>query len=178
MRLLTAGLQVRVLLAEQRGRDRLPAPFFRKADGSRFSSFRVMNPKKKIFVVDDDQMARALLFEFLNNGGFDVHLLASGKDALQTIESDLPDLLLLDVNMPEMDGLEVLRRLRANPATKFLPVIFLTGSDLDTNKIIEALDLDPSDFLTKLVSSKELIARVEWVLRRSANKDSTNSATS
>lgn len=125
------------------------------------------NQKKRIFVVDDDQMTRALLHECLIRADFEVDLLGGGKEALLLLQTILPDIILLDVNMPAMHGLDVLRELRLNPRTKSIPVIFLTGSDLDTDRVIQALDLDPSDFLTKLVSPKELIARILWVLRRS-----------
>jgi len=124
---------------------------------------------KKILVVDDEPTPRAFLEYTLRRATFEVIQGTSGEEALSLVESQRPDLLLIDVRMPGMDGIEVLRRLRKSPASRGLPVIFLTAANLEVDELAEILELDPSDFLTKDVSSRELVARVQWVLPRPAH---------
>ena len=121
---------------------------------------------QKILVVDDEPTVRAFLENSLRRGKFDVVQAENGERALAMVASEKPDLLLLDIRMPGTDGLEVLKRLRASPATKSLPVVFLTGTVLEVDELVETLELNPSDFVTKNASSRELVARVQWVLRR------------
>jgi DNA-binding response OmpR family regulator len=121
---------------------------------------------QKILVVDDEPTVRGFVRYFLRGANFEVIEATSGNDALALIRSSRPDIVLLDIRMPGMDGVEVLRHLRKSPATKSLPVIFLTGTILDVDELVMALELDPSDFVTKEVSSRELVARIRWVLRR------------
>lgn len=128
------------------------------------------NRVQKILVVDDEPTVRAFLEDSLRRGKFDVVQAADGERALAMVASEKPDLLLLDIRMPGTDGLEVLKRLRASPSTKALPVVFLTGTVLEVEDLVETLELDPSDFVTKNASSRELVARVRWVLRRNPVK--------
>ena len=121
---------------------------------------------QKILVVDDEPTVRGFVRYSLRGANFEVIEATSGNDALALIRSSRPDIVLLDIRMPGMDGVEVLRHLRKSPATKSLPVIFLTGTILDVDELVMALELDPSDFVTKEVSSRELVARIRWVLRR------------
>ena len=124
---------------------------------------------QKILVVDDEPAVRGFVRHSLRGANFEVSEATSGSDALAMIRSARPDVVLLDIRMPGMDGLEVLRHLRKSPATKSLPVVFLTGTILDVDELVQALELDPSDFVTKEVSSRELVARIRWVLRRPAH---------
>lgn len=128
------------------------------------------NRVQKILVVDDEPTVRAFLEDSLRRGKFDVVQAADGERALAMVASEKPDLLLLDIRMPGTDGLEVLKRLRASPSTKALPVVFLTGTVLEVEDLVETLELDPSDFVTKNASSRELVARLRWVLRRNPVK--------
>lgn len=130
------------------------------------STNHIMPGGKKILVVDDDPIVRAMLQETLERSAYDVQIAASGRKALELVSRARPDLVLLDIEMPELDGREVLKRLRASDETKRLPVIILTGNALDQESVIELLQLDPDEILTKIISAKELIARIEWVLRR------------
>ena len=123
--------------------------------------------KGTVFVVDDDVLMRGMLEKSLRRANFNVELIAGGREALDRLQSVQPDLMLLDIDMPEVNGLDVLRRVRENPATRKVPVILLTGSVPDADQIIGILALDPSDFITKVISAKELVARIKWVLRRS-----------
>lgn len=120
----------------------------------------------RILVVDDEPAVRSFVGHSLREANFEVVEATGGTGALASVRSAVPDLVLLDIRMPGLDGLEVLRQLRKSPATKALPVMFLTGTVLDVDELVQALELDPSDFVTKEISSRELVARVRWVLRR------------
>lgn len=89
-----------------------------------------------------------------------------GIQSLKHAQELAPDLVLLDVRMADLDGVEVVRLLRSQEMTRHLPVIFLTGDTIDVDNAVSAFDLDPSDLKTKSISAKELVARIRWVLRR------------
>lgn len=125
---------------------------------------------QKILVVDDEPAVRGFVRYSLRGANFEVIEATSGIDALALIGSSRPDIVLLDIRMPGMDGVEVLRHLRKSPATKSLPVIFLTGTILNVDDLVMALELDPSDIVTKEISWRELVARIRWVLRRPGNQ--------
>jgi DNA-binding response OmpR family regulator len=130
---------------------------------------------QKILVVDDEPAVRGFVQYSLRGANFEVIEATSGTDAIAIISTSRPDIVLLDIRMPGMDGLEVLKHLRKIPASRSLPVIFLTGTTLDVDALVLALELDPSDFITKEVSSRELVARIKWVLRRPADQLSSRS---
>lgn len=119
---------------------------------------------KKIIVVDDDQEVLSVLSEALKTQ-FQVIPTASGREALQLSVREHPDLILLDVNMPEMDGFEVCRRLREQPGTRAIPIIMLTtAAGLDSR--VKGLDLGADDYVCKPFHARELIARVNARMRR------------
>lgn len=119
---------------------------------------------KTILVVDDEKDIVDLLKYNLQKEGFHIMTAANGKQALERAERK-PDLILLDVMMPEYDGWEVLRRLRKNPATAGIPVIFLTAKDSETDEVV-GLELGADDYITKPVSIPKLIARVKATIRK------------
>jgi len=125
-----------------------------------------MAQKGKILVVDDDPIVRSMLQQFLHEAEFEVELATGGIQALELVHAVKPDLVLLDIEMPGMNGIETLGRLRNNPATEKLPVIFITGIPLEAERLVEILELNPDDIVTKVITSKELVARIRWVLRR------------
>jgi class 3 adenylate cyclase/CheY-like chemotaxis protein len=122
-----------------------------------------MNHTARVLIVDDSPQNIRLLDAVLSPRGYAVLPAASGREALSKARSEDPDLVLLDVVMPEMDGYEVCRRLRADPATRLLPVIMITASG-DHEKV-NALEAGADDFIQKPLDQAELLARVRSLLR-------------
>jgi class 3 adenylate cyclase/CheY-like chemotaxis protein len=118
----------------------------------------------KILVVDDTPKNVKLLADLLTVKGYSVVTAASGREALARLESDEPDLVLLDVVMPEMSGYEVCRKIRENPDAGILPIIMVTALD-PAEERIKGLEAGADDFLTKPINQAELLARVKSLLR-------------
>ncbi len=118
----------------------------------------------RILIVDDDARVRQYLRELIAEAGYRVDEVADGSAALARVERERPDLVLLDVVMPGMDGLEVLRFLKAPGEERFLPVILLTG-DTDDETRLRGLRLGADDYLTKPANGREVLARIEALLR-------------
>ncbi len=116
-----------------------------------------------ILVVDDTPDNCLLIQAILQDEGYDVELSESGKDALAKIEQSPPDLILLDVMMPGMDGYEVTRRIRQNAGLPFIPILLTTAYDQPS--VAQGLDLGADDFIRKPVHFDELLARVRALLR-------------
>jgi DNA-binding response OmpR family regulator len=121
----------------------------------------------RVLVVDDEPMVRDVLARYLEKEGFDVDVAADGEQALAACEAAPPDLVLLDLMLPLIDGLEVFRRMRerASPA-----VIMLTAKGEETDRVV-GLELGADDYVTKPFSPREVVARVRAVLRRSSGGD-------
>ncbi len=115
-----------------------------------------------ILVVDDEPNIADLVELYLRREGFRVVQAASGTDALRSVGDHRPRLVILDVGLPDIDGLEVCRRLRQ---TSSIPVIFLTARDTEVDRVL-GLELGADDYVTKPFSPAELVARVKAVLRR------------
>jgi len=125
--------------------------------------------KAKILIVDDDPVAVETTEDVLTVGGHQVFSANNGEDALRLAEELLPDLIFLDVKMPEMDGFEVCRRLRENPKTSRVPIIMLTGQSSMDEKV-KGLEAGADDYLTKPFQRAELEARVKVLLRRMGDR--------
>jgi adenylate cyclase len=123
-----------------------------------------MNPQAKILIVDDSTDILEILTDLLEAHGYKICTAGTGPDALAQIEREHPDLVLLDVMMPGMTGYEVCSRIRANPATVFLPVIILTGADANLERI-KGIEAGADDFLNKPPNHPELLARVRSLIR-------------
>jgi len=125
-----------------------------------------MEPKKKkrILVVDDHEDNIELLRARLEARGYEIHAASDGQAALDQVERIIPDLILLDVMMPKMDGMEVVRRLKADKNLPFIPVIMQTALDTTANKV-EGLDAGADDYITKPINFAELEAKVNALLR-------------
>ena len=117
----------------------------------------------RVLVVDDEDNITFLLDAALRHFGFDVRVAANGRDALKEVESFAPDVVLLDVMLPDLDGFEVVRRMRTG-GTK-VPVLFLTARDAVEDKV-RGLTLGGDDYVTKPFSLEEVVARIQVILRR------------
>ena len=117
-----------------------------------------------ILIVDDSPANLGVLFDCLDHAGFDVLVAQDGESALQKVAYRVPDLVLLDVMMPGIDGFETCRRLKANPATQAVPVIFMTALS-DTNDKVKGFAAGAVDYVTKPFQQEEVLARIETHLR-------------
>ena len=118
----------------------------------------------RLLVVDDTPQNLRLISDFLAEQGFELMLTRSGAQALEKIHLATPDLVLLDVRMPDMDGFEVCRRLKADPSVAGIPVIFMTALD-DTAHKLEGFRLGAVDYVTKPIQREELVARIRLHLQ-------------
>jgi two-component system phosphate regulon response regulator PhoB len=119
----------------------------------------------KILVVDDEPDAVELVAFNLKNAGFEVVTAEDGAEAIRQARSHSPDLILLDVMLPQLDGLEVCKLLRHNPATSALPIIMLTAKAAEIDRVL-GLELGADDYVTKPFSPRELVLRVKGLLKR------------
>jgi DNA-binding response OmpR family regulator len=124
-----------------------------------------MNGVTRVLVVEDDPDIAQLVAHYLDKAGFSTEVLSSGRDALAAMAARPPDLLILDLMLPQVDGLEVCRITRANEATASLPIIMLTARAEESDRIV-GLELGADDYLAKPFSPNELVARVRALLRR------------
>jgi two-component system, OmpR family, response regulator len=123
---------------------------------------------RTILVADDDPHIRQLLVFALAKAGLDTIEAQDGEAALAAAEGQSPDLVVLDINMPRMDGIEVCRRLRA---TGDLPILFLSSRDDEIDRVL-GIELGADDYVTKPFSPREVVARVMAILRRTAGRTS------
>jgi two-component system, OmpR family, response regulator MprA len=128
----------------------------------------------RILVVDDDRAVRESLRRSLSFNGYSVDLAEDGVDALNSIATDRPDALVLDVMMPKLDGLEVCRRLRSTGDD--LPILVLTARD-SVSERVAGLDAGADDYLPKPFALEELLARMRALLRRTTAEESADAAT-
>jgi two-component system, OmpR family, alkaline phosphatase synthesis response regulator PhoP len=120
---------------------------------------------RTILVVDDEPRIVELARDYLEHAGFDVVTAADGPSGLAAARDKAPDLVVLDLGLPGLDGLDVTRQLRQGQSTAALPILMLTARDDELDKLL-GLELGADDYLTKPFSPRELVARVKAVLRR------------
>jgi two-component system, OmpR family, alkaline phosphatase synthesis response regulator PhoP len=118
--------------------------------------------KQKILVVEDEETIASFVSLYLKNAGYDVVTAETGSDALVRVVTEAPSLVILDLMLPDLDGIEVCRRMRR---TVDVPILMLTARDEDVDKII-GLEVGADDYMTKPFNPRELVARVKSILRR------------
>ena len=125
-----------------------------------------MSAPQSVLVVEDEQSIASFVSLYLKNAGYTVRAAATGSSALNAVAAETPSLILLDLNLPDMDGIEICRRIRKSSD---VPILMLTARDEDVDKII-GLEVGADDYLTKPFNPRELVARVKAVLRRSSGE--------
>lgn len=123
-----------------------------------------MEQRSRVLVVDDQPIGQVVLTNLLESEGYDIAFATSGREALQQMQLVAPDLVLLDVMMPEMDGFEVCQRIRANPALALIPVILVTALN-DQASLMRGIEAGADDFISKPFNRTELRARIRTITR-------------
>ncbi|WP_418895887.1 response regulator transcription factor [Sporosarcina cyprini] len=123
--------------------------------------------EKKVLIVDDEQPIRTLLEYNLKQSNFDTYVAVDGVEAIEMVETVQPDLILLDLMLPKMDGIEVCKLLRQQDVN--VPIIMLTAKGEEPDKVL-GLEIGADDYMTKPFSPREVIARVKAVLRRTGDR--------
>jgi two-component system alkaline phosphatase synthesis response regulator PhoP len=131
----------------------------------------------RILVVEDDRDIAELVARYLEKSGFAVETLSSGRDALTALTERPPDLMVLDLMLPEVDGLEICRIVRAHEKTAVIPIVMLTARAEESERIV-GLELGADDYLAKPFSPNELVARVRALLRRAQRTPAAETAAS
>ena len=121
-----------------------------------------------IYIVEDDKNIQEIESFALKNSGYEVRGFECTKDFYAALDEQIPDLVLLDIMLPDEDGLQILKKLRLNHSTVLVPVIMVTAKTTELDKV-KGLDLGADDYLTKPFGVMELISRVKALLRRSAS---------
>ena len=124
----------------------------------------IIDMAKKILVVDDEKPISDIIKFNLEKEGYEVVVAYDGEAALEQVEAENPDLIILDLMLPKIDGLEVAKRVRAKHT---MPIIMVTAKDSELDKVL-GLELGADDYVTKPFSNRELVARVKANLRRQA----------
>jgi len=129
-----------------------------------------MNVRKRILVVDDEPDIGELLKYNLEQEGYEVLLLTQGERVVPFLEKDQVDLVILDLMLPGISGMDLCRQLKRSPKLENIPIIILSAKSSETDKIV-GLELGADDYITKPFSPREAVARVKAVLRRTEDKD-------
>ena len=124
-----------------------------------------VRPPTRILVAEDDPDIGNLLDHYLRKAGFTTTVVPSGRDVLPQIKHEAPDLVVLDLMLPGLDGLELCRAIRADSATAAIPIIMLTAKSEESDRIV-GLELGADDYITKPFSPNEVVARIRALLRR------------
>jgi len=135
-----------------------------------FENMKIVKEPYQILIVDDVIENLKLLSEILNKKGYRVRVSPSGKLALRSVQIELPDLILLDVRMPKMDGYEVCRNIKADKKTESIPIIFISAND-DIESKIKAFDEGGIDYITKPFQENEILARISTHLKFKSMSD-------
>jgi two-component system phosphate regulon response regulator PhoB len=129
--------------------------------------------KERILVIEDEPDILEMIRYNLDREGYRVSAVVNGEDGFERAHQDAPDLVLLDLMLPGIDGLEICRRLKADPVTRGIPIVMVTAKG-DESDIVLGLGLGADDYVPKPFSPKELVARVKAVLRRAPLREETS----
>lgn len=119
----------------------------------------------RIAIVEDDPIMQEVMRDTLRPEGYELVVFPDGESALKSIPGEKPDLIILDVNLPGMNGFEVCRGLKSDPKVKHVPVLMLTGEAREVEQRVEGLDLGAEDYMFKPVSPRVLVSRVRGILK-------------
>ena len=133
----------------------------------------IVGAARKILIIEDERDILDLVRHYLEKEGFRTRTAADGTAGLAAVRQEHPDVIVLDLMLPGLDGLELCKKLRADPATALTPVIMLTAKAEESDKIV-GLELGADDYLTKPFSPKELVARIKALLRRAERREADN----
>ena len=139
-------------------------------DTDMFIEGNTLDQKTTVFLVDDEPMTLKLLNAQLPSDLFSTILASTGETALEKVKTENPDLILLDIMMPEMDGYEVIKRLKEIPESRDIPIILMTGYDVSMKDKARGFEIGTDEFLDKPVYKLELISLVKSMARRSCTK--------
>jgi two-component system alkaline phosphatase synthesis response regulator PhoP len=134
-----------------------------------------VTPARKILIVEDERDILQLVTHYLEKEGFRVRSATDGPNGLAAARHERPDLIVLDLMLPGMDGLEVCRKLRTDPLTAITPIMMLTAKAEETDRVV-GLELGADDYVVKPFSPKELVARVKALLRRADRRQDDDKA--
>ena len=129
----------------------------------------------RVLIVEDDPDIADLVARYLGKAGFATEVMSSGREALKAITGRPPDLLILDLMLPQVDGLEVCRAVRANDKTAAIPIIMLTARAEESDRIV-GLELGADDYVSKPFSPNELVARARALLRRTERRTASRAS--
>jgi len=144
------------------------SPYFRKKEW-----LNVPDTKELIFYVEDEKDVAEMVMLYLQKEGYTIHHFFNGEDFLETLPSRIPDLILLDLMLPGIDGLDLCRYLKRDPRLKSIPIIMLTAKD-DPIDVVLGLETGTDDYISKPFHPRELLARIKAVLRRHSQVVVTN----
>jgi two-component system alkaline phosphatase synthesis response regulator PhoP len=132
--------------------------------------------KESVLVIEDDEDIQELVNYNLTKEGYQTSCVASGEDGLKTARAKLPNLIVLDLMLPGIDGLEICKLIKADPKTQHIPIVMLTAKGEESD-VVTGLELGADDYITKPFSPKVLVARVRSILRRKAKPTDSDEAT-
>lgn len=122
----------------------------------------------RILTIEDSPIMRQLLRQLLSGEGYDCITASDGHSGLKSCAKNKPDLILLDVNLPDGNGIDFCRTLKSDPAARHIPVLLLTGEAREVENRIDGFEAGAEDYVTKPFNSKELLSRVKGILQASA----------
>jgi two-component system, OmpR family, alkaline phosphatase synthesis response regulator PhoP len=132
--------------------------------------------KESVLVIEDDEDIQELVNYNLTKEGYQTTCVGSGEEGLKTVKAKLPNLVVLDLMLPGIDGLEICKLIKADPKTQHIPIVMLTAKGEESD-VVTGLELGAEDYITKPFSPKVLVARIRTILRRKSKPSASDDAT-